>query len=117
MSEILKNDDAVEMPAETPLTGADESITDVPEGEVTESMIDQEVSATGAAEDQQPELDDDAEEAVSGEAPEGTEPDVKEDQAEGEVREEASDPVANETQEQESFWGGFFGSPNIPTVK
>ena len=117
MSDITKNDDATEMPVETPLTGADESIADVPEGEVTESMIEQQVVADGAEPEQQPELDDNAEEAEPGEAPEGTAADVAEDRAEGETSEEGADPVANDTQEDQSFWGGFFGRPNIPTVR
>lgn len=117
MSDITKNDDATEVPAESPLTAPDESVSDVPADTESSAAIEQQVYADGAAPEQQPELDDDAEEAVDGEAPEGTAADVVEDRAEGETSEEGADSVANDTQEEQSFWGGFFGKPNIPTVR
>jgi hypothetical protein len=116
MSEILKNDDATEMPVETPLTGADESIADVPAGEVTESMIDQQVRAEGADPDQQPEIDADGEGVKSDEAPEGEVPTVSEDRVENHTPVAMLD-VSNTTQADTSFWGGFFGAPPAPRVK
>lgn len=118
MSEINKSEEVVasEMPTETPLTAPDESIADVPEGEVTESMIDQQVRAEGADPDQQPEIDADGEEVKSDEAPEGTTPDIAEDRTENATN-VAQEDVANTTEEEGSFWNGFFGRPNIPTVR
>ena len=118
MSEINKSEEpvAAEMPMETPLTGEDQSIADVPEGEVTEPMIDQQVRAEGADPDQQPTIDADGEEVKSDEAPEGAQPDLAEDRVENET-EVAPLDVANDTVEEGSFWNGFFGRPNIPTVR
>jgi hypothetical protein len=116
MSDITKNDDATEMPVESPLEGADESVSDVPENKESESAIEQIQVSIGSDEDSQPENGAETEDAIEVEAPEGSAPDVAEDRAEGESN-DSSDEIANGTQEDQSFWGGFFGKPNIPTVR
>ena len=117
MSEINKSEEpmATEMPMETPMTGADESIADVPAGEVTESMIDQQVRAEGADPDQQAAIDADGEGVKSDEAPEGEQPSIEDDRVEN-ATDVAEEDVANEVVEEGSFWSGFFGKPNVPTV-
>lgn len=116
MSDITKNNDATEMPIETPFEGADESVSDIPENKESDSAEEQIQVSIGADEDSQPEDGAETEDAIEVEAPEGSTPDVAEDRAEGEAVDTA-DPIANEPQEDQSFWGGFFGKPNIPTVR
>lgn len=118
MSEINKSEEpvAAEMPAETPLTAPDETVSDVPANTESDAALEQALAADGALPEQQPETDADAGEAQVFEAPEGSQPDVAEDRAENET-EVAPLDVANNTVEEGSFWNGFFGRPNIPTVR
>lgn len=118
MSEINKSEEpmASEVPAETPLTAPDESFSEVGQGAEEAESIDQDLASDGALPEQQPETDNDAAEALNGEAPEGSQPDVTEDRAEV-ATDAANEDVSNTTEESGSFWSGFFGSPNIPNIK
>jgi hypothetical protein len=118
MSEINKSEETVtsEAPVETPLTAPDESFSEVGQGAEAPESIEQDLASDGALPDQQPETDNDAGEALNGEAPEGSQPDVDEDRSEVPT-DAASEDVSNTTEESGSFWSGFFGSPNIPNIK
>lgn len=118
MSEINKSEEpvAAEVPAETPMTAPDESFSDVGQGPEAPESIEQDLESDGALPEQQPDTDSDAGEAMNGEAPEGEQPDVSEDREEV-ASSVAQEDVANTTEESGSFWSGFFGAPNIPSVK
>lgn len=118
MSEINKTEEpvAAEVPSETPMTAPDESFSDVGQGAESPESIEQDLESDGALEEQQPETDNDAGEAMNGETPEGEQPDVAEDRVENATT-IAEENVANATEEQGSFWSGFFGAPSIPNIK
>lgn len=118
MSEINKTEEVApeEVSSETPMTAPDESFSDVGQGAEAPESIEQDLASDGAMPEQQPETDSDAGEALNGEAPEGTQPDLEEDRAENPTA-ISQEEVSNTTEEQGSFWSGFFGAPNIPNIK
>lgn len=110
--DIEKNEEVSEISVESPAEGVDESFSDVPAEAVTEEAERQEAASQGGLAEQQREDSPEDPEAMGGDAPEGEQPSVSED-----VVEEPQVVVANEVQEDGSFWSGFFGAPKIPRVK
>jgi hypothetical protein len=93
MSEIEKSEEVVagEMPAESPLEGTTQSIGD-PEAPVDQDALDEQTLASDGVDLPSDEMEDKTEYA------------------------DVPDPIANEVMEDQSFWSGFFGKPNVPTI-
>ena len=93
MSEIEKSEEVVagEIPVDSPLEGTSQSIGD-PETPVDQDALDEQTLASDGVY-----------------LPEDQMEDVSEYQ-------DTPDPIANEVMEDQSFWSGFFGKPNVPTV-
>lgn len=107
---------ASEMPIESPMTGEDQSFADIPGGEQAPESTEQEAASQGGAKDQQRTDGVDPQEDLgpsAGMAPEGVAPEVHENEL---VSSNDSVDIANAVEDEKSFWGGFFGRPNIPTV-
>ena len=106
-----------EVAVESPLSGEDQSFGDLKPGEQTGEMSEQEAMSQGGAEIQQRTDGVNPQEDLgpaAGEAPEGAVPELHSD--ENPVPPSTPD-IANETvSEPESFWGGAFGKPKMPTL-
>jgi hypothetical protein len=105
-----------EVAVESPLSGEDQSFGDLKPGEQTSDMSEQEAMSQGGAEDQQRTDGVNPQEDLgpsAGEAPEGAVPELN--NGKNPVAPQNPD-IANAVEPQDSFWGGAFGKPRIPTV-
>jgi hypothetical protein len=84
----------VDIPVPSPLEGTSQSIGDTGsnKGEVDQDALDEQTMASDGV--------------VVG----------KDDQEDATEYAHEPDPIANEVMEDQSFWTGFFGAPNKPTI-